>query len=389
MTLTAESIIGDFPYPTVTKIDGLPTYSTLKELVRQLQANAASVSTELGGGAHGFLGLLLPAATYQNLAGVAWNPPVNPGVFAVIPNNANAAERQQAYHEHKMQVEAWRLYNAVHNALKQQIIGAVKPIYLKAVEDRHTAFAGVTAAELVTHLRNSYDVVTANELEKNAIKMRTEYDPEHPIEGLFEQMEDGMELAEAGGTPYTDMQVVQMAYALVFKTGVFNDACRRWRRKAIAERTWANFKSHFTEAYAEVREETAVQGNSFQANQVLAETVEVINNLAENSTTESDRLEELVRANALLMQQVASMQQQMAQILQVRTPAPPARDASRQPRNARRGPRNPDPNGYCWTHGYLVAMGHDSRSCTSQAPGHQVEATRENTMGGSQKNRPE
>ena len=55
MTITAESIIRDFPYPTVAKIDGLPTYATLKELVRQLQANAASVSTELRGGAHGFL----------------------------------------------------------------------------------------------------------------------------------------------------------------------------------------------------------------------------------------------------------------------------------------------------------------------------------------------
>ena len=173
MAVTAESILGDFPYPTVNKITGLPTYATLKELVRQLKDNAASLSTELGGGAHGFLGILLPAAQFEILSGgVPWVPDVNPGSVAVIANNALAAERQQAYHEHKCEVEEWRQYNAVHNALKKQIIVAVKPIYLKTIEDRNTYFSGVSVRRLVAHLRDTYDVVTASEIERNAVGMQ-------------------------------------------------------------------------------------------------------------------------------------------------------------------------------------------------------------------------
>ena len=37
-------------------------------------------------------------------------------------------------------------------------------------------------------------------------------------------------------------------------------------------------------------------------------------------------------------------------------------------------------NRYCWTHG---AGAHDSKYCRFCAPGHKVEATKENRMGGS------
>jgi hypothetical protein len=46
------------------KIAGLPTFQTLKELKQDLEANAASVSSSLGGGHHGYLGALLDAQTY-------------------------------------------------------------------------------------------------------------------------------------------------------------------------------------------------------------------------------------------------------------------------------------------------------------------------------------
>ena len=44
-----------------------------------------------------------------------------------------------------------------------------------------------------------------------------------------------------------------------------------------------------------------------------------------------------------------------------------------------------DPNGYCWTHGYLVGKFHNSASCRSPAPGHKTEASKENRMEGSVK----
>jgi len=54
---------------------------------------------------------------------------------------------------------------------------------------------------------------------------------------------------------------------------------------------------------------------------------------------------------------------------------------SQQPRE--RKTLNLDPNGYCWTHGYRVKMGHTSATCTGKRAGHQDAATRANPMGGS------
>ncbi|KAL7481299.1 hypothetical protein ACHAW6_006979 [Cyclotella cf. meneghiniana] len=34
-----------------------------------------------------------------------------------------------------------------------------------------------------------------------------------------------------------------------------------------------------------------------------------------------------------------------------------------------------DPKGYCYTHGYRVTLGHNSKTCRSKKPGHQDEAT--------------
>ena len=122
MSSHTEHITGELPYPSVTKIEGRPSYVTLKELKRQLKANAAAVPTDLGGGQHGFLGLLLLDLEYQTLAGELWVNPDNPGITAVIEPSYNAADRTQAYHEHKMLSEAWKKYTTVKNNLKQQVV---------------------------------------------------------------------------------------------------------------------------------------------------------------------------------------------------------------------------------------------------------------------------
>jgi hypothetical protein len=48
---------------------------------------------------------------------------------------------------------------------------------------------------------------------------------------------------------------------------------------------------------------------------------------------------------------------------------------------------NPSPSNYCWTHGYKVGSTHTSLTCKLPKPGHKLEATRADNMGGSQANR--
>jgi hypothetical protein len=57
--------------------------------------------------------------------------------------------------------------------------------------------------------------------------------------------------------------------------------------------------------------------------------------------------------------------------------------------NEKRGQRsvNPSPSSYCWTHGYKVGSNHTSLTCKLPRPGRKTEATRADSMGGSQANR--
>ena len=57
-----------FKYKTPTPIQGTPTNKTLKHLKQELQANASSVESDLGGGNHGYLGLILAGTEYATIS---------------------------------------------------------------------------------------------------------------------------------------------------------------------------------------------------------------------------------------------------------------------------------------------------------------------------------
>ena len=56
-----------FKYKNPFRIQGQPTYRSLKRLKTELRANASSVDTDLGGGDHGYLGLVLSDEEYARI----------------------------------------------------------------------------------------------------------------------------------------------------------------------------------------------------------------------------------------------------------------------------------------------------------------------------------
>ena len=57
-----------FEFPVLTKIHGVPTQPSLENMKQQLMANAQSVTSDLGGGQYGHLGLVLTAVEYAELS---------------------------------------------------------------------------------------------------------------------------------------------------------------------------------------------------------------------------------------------------------------------------------------------------------------------------------
>ena len=77
-------------HPVLTKIRGEPTYETLHHFKNELKANTSSVSATLGGGNHGYLGMILTPAEYHCIVPAdPFTRPPNPGVL--VPNPAGTA----------------------------------------------------------------------------------------------------------------------------------------------------------------------------------------------------------------------------------------------------------------------------------------------------------
>ena len=62
-------MLESFPNNPVTKIEGEPSYQSLRTLETELIQNVLLIFTELGGGNHRYLGLLLSSAKYLEIIG--------------------------------------------------------------------------------------------------------------------------------------------------------------------------------------------------------------------------------------------------------------------------------------------------------------------------------
>ena len=320
-----DKIVEGFPHPTITPIIGIPTYESISEIHIKLNSNAASVHSELGNGALGLLALTVTPAVHNTLAGVPYVTAVNPGQMVTIPPGSTGPQIAALDAAHKTQVRIWKEYLSVDKALKQQLLGCVNEMYYRTLRNRHTGYAIVSTRDIITHLYTQYGNITPQDLQENDLKIKTPFDTSLPIETLYDQIEDAVELADAGSTPYSAQQVVAIAYSLVFATGQLTEACRDWKRSLAGHKTWSNFKIDFGLAFKELREsQQTAQGAGFvpqNANHAAlvegyaAETAEAIENLANAAVQNQVTVQALTNTNTNITQNLMEANQQLAKAL--------------------------------------------------------------------------
>jgi hypothetical protein len=92
--------------------------------------------------------------------------------------------------------------------------------------------------------------------------MKISYVLNQPIKIAFDQIEDAIDFADVGESPYTPVQVTNIAYQPVFRTALFPDECKLWRRRSVAKKTWDAFKTEFALAHQELRESQLTKGST-------------------------------------------------------------------------------------------------------------------------------
>jgi hypothetical protein len=93
--LTVEEIINGCPNPVLPKIDHDPTFDDTQVATRLLNANTILVPSMAGGGAHGYLGIILTQVEYAVISGTPSTEPHNPGPTPLSASGTNPVDAAQ------------------------------------------------------------------------------------------------------------------------------------------------------------------------------------------------------------------------------------------------------------------------------------------------------
>jgi hypothetical protein len=116
-----------------------------------------------------------------------------------------------------------------------------------------------------------YAMIAPTERTQKYECLNTPYDPNQPVENLFQKVQDARAFAVAGGQPYGNAMIENAAFTLVFNTGLFPNACRTWQARAIADKMWMKFKIDFAAAHREfcLTNQTYQQSGFHSANMMI------------------------------------------------------------------------------------------------------------------------
>ena len=153
MTTTTTTAGKDlYPYPILTKITGEPTYTSISTLQCKIYANARAIDSPFGGGQNGHLGVIMDIAAYTAQVGVSFFAPAHPGPTPVHAAGTTGPMITAANRAYDRLVQDYHTYRQTVRELKQQLIAAVNPLYIKTLEDDKFGYANVSPDTILAHL---------------------------------------------------------------------------------------------------------------------------------------------------------------------------------------------------------------------------------------------
>jgi hypothetical protein len=203
--------------------------------------------------------------------------------------------------------------NNIKKALKAQVEKAINVPYLIGIHGHISGFTNITLIAMLTHLFNNYGAISVIQLQANDGEMLKEWDPNTPIELLFMQVEEAQEFADDRNPWYSNIQVLNKAYNLVFKTSPFKRVCCKWNTCPTNKKTWANFKTHFSTAQVVLQEEmdTEMAGyhgaNAVMSQENLQHQTEAPANLTTAVTSNCQAFDILTSTNLQLNQTITEL----------------------------------------------------------------------------------
>ena len=355
-------------------------------------------------GTHNLIGLIEPPASYTTTWGAPFPRPNRPPAYPAIDDDASAVVRARREALHAILVKDYAAYEAAERATAKFIRDAVDEIWYRDLRHARSFYTHVTAQQLLELLDANCGGLHPSELVNLPTEMMSYYADAEGIPEYINMLEDAQRKLARANLPMSDDQLLAIASTAVLASEHFPRPTDEWEALPRNNKTWTAWKAHYRAAHLARKRQLLASGKSLSgsgvAHAVLADDATIapdtftrldgyLDNLAAAASTERTTLAQLIENNATLTANVTSLTASVASLtaaytmLAASSPRAPAVPAVPAPAASNRRPQGgAHRGGYCWTHGYRVRLGHDSRTCNNKAAGHKDEATRANTMNG-------
>ena len=400
--MTPEEITAIFATAATTfpPFAGQPTDDDLTALRDVMYPLLLDIPFDMDG-THNLIGLIEPTASYTATWGTPFPIPPRPPAYPAIADDASAVIRARREAEHALLVRDYASYDAAERAAAKFIRDATDEIWYRDLRHARSFYTNVTAKQLLEHLDANCGGLHPSELVNLPTDMMGYYATADGIPEYINMLEEAQRKLARANLPMSDDQLLAIASTAVLAAEHFPRPTDEWEALPRVNKTWTAWKTHYRAAHiARKRQMLAAGKNSYGgvANAVTTfddATITTdtftrldgyLDNLAAAATTERTTLTQLIENNATLTASVTSLTASVASLTAAYAILAAGKPASRTPASTATKPAKPSylaPNGYCWTHGYRVRIGHDSATCKDKGDGHKDGATRANTMGGS------
>jgi hypothetical protein len=341
----------------------------------------------------GHLGELHDPATFLARNGAPYAPPAAaPPAYPDIPAGAPTAAREQLRAENENALNDWQTLQHIRRIAVNLVAAAIEAVYYAELDDPDEGLNAVSVRDLLQFIRERYCQIDQSEIDKNMEAFHKGMDPSVPLSVYTRKQEECQDFANDAKVPISDQTMITTATKHALQCGDYTEAWKEWNRGTKAQKTWKDWKTHWTRAFTENRAIQRLTGGSFRAYATIEaelsnQLVTSLNNLAYAAVQKNDTIEKFIETIKQQQDTIHKLQAQNGELLMKLLGGHSAADANAKKSGTPGGTPVWDPSGYCWTHGYKVKKGHNSKTCKTRGEGHQESATCSNIIGGNEANK--
>lgn len=147
-------------------------------------------------------------------------------------------------------------------SLKAQVIAAVDEMYIIGLRNKYTSYLKVSVRDILDHLLERYENITAADLHRNVLKLQEPVDTALPLDHYFKRIDDCVKYAIDGNDPFPSKTIINTDYHALHSKGLYKLTCKECKALQNNQQDKETLEKMFISEYKDLREEERTQNKT-------------------------------------------------------------------------------------------------------------------------------